>query len=69
MRIGQERGVHRADVDPEAYLLQVLQLAMIGIATQDVMTAILGDGPQSQGRFSKELARIANAALFTPRPG
>jgi hypothetical protein len=33
------------------------------------MTAILGDGPQSQGRFSKELARIANAALFTPRPG
>jgi len=68
MRIGQERGVHRADVDPEAYLLQVLQLAMIGIATQDVMTAILGDGPQSQGRFSKELARIANAALFTPRP-
>jgi TetR/AcrR family transcriptional regulator len=68
VRIGQERGVHRADVDPEAYLLQVLQLAIIGVATADVMSAIVGEGPEGRERSARELARIAHASLFSPRP-
>jgi AcrR family transcriptional regulator len=67
MRIGQERGVHRADLDPEAYLLMIFQLAMMGVATTDVMGAILGEGPSGHERFTRELARIAHAAAFTPR--
>ncbi len=67
IRIGQERGVHRADLDADAYLIQVLLLAMIGTATCEVTGVLLGDETEGRQRFSKEFARIAHTALFTPR--
>jgi TetR/AcrR family transcriptional regulator len=67
IRVGQERGVHRAEVDVEAYLVQVLQIAMAGTATAEVTSVLLGEGTAGRERFAKELARIAQASLFTPR--
>ena len=67
IRIGQERGVHRADVDVEAYLLEVFQLALVNVATANVTGVVLGDGLAGRDRFTRELARIAHTSLFSPR--
>jgi len=65
VRLGQETERVRADVDPEAYVLQVVVMALGTIASQDVTSALLGqaESPESDRRI-EEMIRMARTALF-----
>lgn len=64
IRGGQKTGDHFGDVDPESYVVHVLQLVLIATASASVtQVAIPKD---ARHRYTKELARIAKAALFPP---
>jgi TetR/AcrR family transcriptional regulator len=66
IRAGQESGRHFPDVDPEAYVVHVMQLGITAAASMPVASsALLGDAGE---RYDRELARIARASLFAPRP-
>jgi AcrR family transcriptional regulator len=74
---GQAHGRHWEDVDPEAYVVHILQLVVCATAAANVCRAAIdgeGDGASAHGaarstretrvRYDKELARIARASLF-----
>jgi AcrR family transcriptional regulator len=66
IRSGQEHGRHAPDVDPEAYVLQVLQLVLASIASASVCrSALEGDAAEVRARYDAEVRRIAKASLFT----
>ena len=58
IRRGQEGGRLRADVDPEAYVNQVINLLISSIATYDAL------GTTDRERNLAELVRIARSSLF-----
>ena len=60
IRRGQERGDLRGDVDPEAYLLQIVHLIVGGVAIADTL-AMRGD----PSRLVREIERMARVSLFT----
>jgi AcrR family transcriptional regulator len=62
VRAGQKAGTHHADLDPEAYVVHVLQLVIAASASAPVFTALL----DSRARYDGELARIARSSLFSP---
>lgn len=53
------------DIDPDAYVLHVMQMIIGAAAVADVTTSMLGD--RGQDRYDRELARIAKASLFGRR--
>jgi AcrR family transcriptional regulator len=58
------------DVDPDAYVLHVMQMVIGAAAMAEVTTALLGGdaGPaDGRARYDRELARIAKASLFGRR--
>ncbi|MCC6874392.1 MAG: TetR/AcrR family transcriptional regulator [Sandaracinaceae bacterium] len=64
---GQAAGVLRADVDPQAYLLQVIHLIVASVATADTLGALLGErGKSDRARLIRELERLARTSLFSP---
>jgi AcrR family transcriptional regulator len=68
IRRAQARGEAHASVDPEAYVLQVINLVVSGVATSASLgSALLGDdapGRRSGERHVRELVRIARASLL-----
>lgn len=64
IRVGQAHGRHYEDVDPDAYLLHILQLVIMAAAVSDATTAAFGSGGGGRARYDRELARIAKASLF-----
>jgi AcrR family transcriptional regulator len=72
---GQESGEVHADLDPEAYVLHVINLVVSAIAVRASMSALLvernhgrhRDGPAGD-RYLAEVLRLARAALFVGRP-
>jgi TetR/AcrR family transcriptional regulator len=64
IRVGQAHGRHYEDVDPDAYLLHILQLVIMAAAVSDATTAAFGTGNAARERYDRELARIAKASLF-----
>jgi AcrR family transcriptional regulator len=67
IRTGQTHGRHYEDVDPEAYLVHILQFVIGAAAVSDVTAGALGTGAEQRARYDRELARIAKASLFVPR--
>jgi TetR/AcrR family transcriptional regulator len=67
IRAGQASGRHHAAVDPEAYVVHMLQLVLAATASAPVTTTLLGpaEGEPARARYDRELARIARASLFT----
>ena len=63
IRKGVERGTTARSVDPEAYVVSLINLVLSTIATADCMTAVA-----DRQRLFSELARIAKASLFLPQP-
>jgi AcrR family transcriptional regulator len=53
------------DIDPDAYVLHVMQMIIGAAAVAEVTTTMLGD--RGQDRYDRELARIAKASLFGRR--
>jgi len=64
IRTGQAAGKHHADVDPEAYVVQVMLFVISAVATASVMQGALDE--EARARSDRELARIARARLFSP---
>ena len=64
IRDGQEHGRHFADVDPEAYVVNVLYFVITAAASAAVTHAAVEPTPLGRTRFERELVRIAKAALF-----
>lgn len=66
---GKEQGYIHPDVDPEAYIFQVINLGVVGLAMSDNLQLVL---PRSTGaaeshrRLGAEMMRVARAALFLP---
>jgi TetR/AcrR family transcriptional regulator len=68
VRLGQRAGTIRADVDPEAYVLNVVGFALVNLSTVNplgVLLAAEGDGAGPRERYVRELVRMARASLFT----
>ena len=70
VRRGQKAGRVWADVDPEAYLLQMINLVVCCTATLGVLGPLIEVQTEDQQflqRHVKELLRISRASLFRPR--
>jgi len=71
IRRGRDAGDLLREVDPEAYVVHVITLAVCGIAARPLLTDALlehgdaGDGVDVETRHTRELLRIARASLFT----
>lgn len=81
IRVGQREGSVHQDLDPEAYILQILHLIVASVAMRDVAGSVLRDGESPSAKDSaeeeepaatrqlRELVRLAKAGLFvTPQP-
>jgi AcrR family transcriptional regulator len=69
VRKGQRSGEIRAGVDPEAYVLAVILLAVDGVAVLDCLGVVLGGAPAARsGRYVAEMLRVAHASLFSDAP-
>ncbi len=70
IRRGQEAGRVYAEVDPEAYLLQMINLVVCSTGTLGVLAPLV-EGQTGDRRFMErhvtELLRISRACLFKPR--
>lgn len=74
IRKGQQQGRVHADIDPEAYIVHMINLMVCGIALEQSITALTpmrpGDADKADNeaepssRYVKELLRIARAGLF-----
>jgi AcrR family transcriptional regulator len=75
IRRGQTEGVIHSDLDPEAYVFQVMHLVLAGFALHNVSPPIYDEQADGTGakkargaeRHTNELIRFAKAALFLPR--
>ncbi|MEZ4321327.1 MAG: helix-turn-helix domain-containing protein [Myxococcota bacterium] len=67
IRMGQEAGSVRSDLDPEAWTLQMITAAIGAVAVGPVGGHMLADAPGIP-RQLRELVRTAKASLFNPRP-
>ena len=72
IRMGQAAGSVRADVDPEAWVVQVVTMVIGTVACGDVTGALVsspeqGDSPSLRIQID-ELVRIASQSLFNVRP-
>lgn len=52
------------DLDPDAYVLHVMQMVIGAAAVAEATTAMLGNDADGQARYDNELARIAKSSLF-----
>jgi len=67
IRKGQRHGEHFPDVDPEAYLLHVVNLVVGGIAIERSFRPLVpaASGDEARQKYVRELVRIAKASLFS----
>lgn len=70
IRKGQEHGRIQPDVDPEAYVVQVINLVLCGFATHGSIRSLVAGGDidedQAGERLLAEMLRVAKASLFLP---
>jgi AcrR family transcriptional regulator len=68
IREGQRVDLIYADVDPEAYVLNVIVLVLSSVGARGVVDAVLGQNGESQEheRQTTELLRLTRTALFKP---
>ena len=63
----KEQGLVRSDVDPQAYAVEVITMAVAGTAVIDTLDVILPEHPAGGGtrkRHARELIRIARSSLY-----
>ncbi|MFT6396704.1 MAG: AcrR family transcriptional regulator [Bradymonadia bacterium] len=64
LKLGQESGVIRADIEPASAVMQATHLLVGGLASFDVLGVFSGDDDEAFERYVTELVRFARAALF-----
>jgi TetR/AcrR family transcriptional regulator len=65
---GQAHGRHWEDLDPEAYVVHIMQLVVCASASASVCRVAVDPDRDARDRYDRELARIARASLFKPLP-
>ncbi len=65
IQLGKSEGRIHADLDPEAYVSEVVLLILAHFALRGVADAALSTSPNDR---HAELRRLCNAALYRPRP-
>jgi TetR/AcrR family transcriptional regulator len=71
IRKGQAQGRVYPDVDPEAYVAQVINLVLCGFATHSSLRNVLAtdaDDREAGARLLREMLRVAKSSLFLPAP-
>ena len=69
IRMGQQTGRVRPDVDPESYVVMVVTMVLGTVAVGGVAASMFdGDDVASDDPRIAELVRIARESLFLPRP-
>jgi hypothetical protein len=66
------QGLVQRDVDPHAYAVQVITMAVGGTAVIDTLKVILPDDPargSTRSRHARELIRVARASLYSNDEG
>ncbi|MGB8222342.1 MAG: helix-turn-helix domain-containing protein [Polyangiales bacterium] len=66
------QGLVQDDVDPQAYAIEVITMAVAGTAVIDTLQVILPAQPtrgSTRARHARELIRIARASLYTEKEG
>jgi TetR/AcrR family transcriptional regulator len=66
IKLGQSEGRIHADLDPEAYVSEVVLLILSHFALGGIASAALTEDLEE--RRHSELRRLCNAALYRPRP-
>jgi TetR/AcrR family transcriptional regulator len=62
VRTGRDAGRHYPELDPEAYVLHVMQLVVTAASFAPVTSAFIES--EADVRYQRELARIARSSLF-----
>lgn len=66
LRMGQKSGVYRADMDPDAFIVQVMVMVIGAVSMGGVTSGMVQQTTDtSHGPLIKELMRIIQAALYT----
>jgi AcrR family transcriptional regulator len=68
----KEQGLVQHDVDPQAYAVEVITMAVAGTAVIDTLQIILPEDPARGGtrqRHAHELIRVARCSLYIPDEG
>jgi len=68
----KEQGLVRGDVDPQAYAVEVITMAVAGTAVIDTLQTILPEDPargSTRKRHARELIRVARSSLYTDNEG
>lgn len=71
IRKGQAQGRVHPDVDPEAYVAQVINLVLCGFATHASLRNVLAADTtdrEAGDRLLREMLRVAKSSLFLPAP-
>lgn len=64
----KKQGLVQCDVDPQAYVVEVITLAVAGTAVIDTLQVILPADPargSTRTRHARELIRVARSSLYT----
>jgi len=64
----KEQGLVQRNVDPQAYAIEVITMAVAGTAVIDTLQVILPDDPArgtTRKRHTRELIRMAQSSLYT----
>jgi len=70
IRKGKEQGLLHGDVDPEAYVVQVINLVVASVATYNCIGSLLTPDETDKDVFARhvrELMRVAHSSLFVAR--
>ena len=66
LRMGQQSGVYRKDVNPDAYIVQVMVMVVSAVALGNVTSGVVGSTSGiSDKSLIKELVRIVQSSLYT----
>ena len=68
----RDKGLVHADVDPQAYAVQVINMVVGGVAIVDSLHILLPDDDEhgtTRERHVRELIRVARASLYVPVAG
>ena len=69
LRLGQQSGAYRQDMNPDAYIVQTMVMVVGAVAMGGVTSGVIGH-PSGfpQKVLIKELVRIAQSSLYTETP-
>lgn len=68
----KEQGLVQPDVDPQAYAVEVIAMAVAGTAVIDTLRVVLPEIPArgtTRQRHARELIRVARSSLYTDNEG